>query len=261
VNSSSMTGRGGVPPSVAVDNGDGDGAARALVSAPVYELLRAGIISGDYAPGSRLVETQLAQAFGVSRTPIRAALARLEGDGLVESAPNKGSFVAGWAESEFEEIYALRIRLEPYAANLAAGRMDPAEVVRLDALATRILSLAESEEEGWTETCAQLDSELHSTIVAASQSPRLIAMVSNLSEQPLIRRAISLLPRDVYRSTFEQHHQILHAVARGDGELAETLMRAHIMGARHSLRQHGSSSTWGERNQVGLLDGRGRQYP
>lgn len=211
-------------------------------SVPVYDLIRAGIMNGSHPPGSRLVESQLATTFGVSRTPVRAALARLEGDGLVESIPNRGAFVTDWTETDFEEVYALRIRLEPLASNLAAGRFAAAELDRLDEIATTMVHLAETEEEGWTERCSALNAELHASILRASDSPRLIAIVSSLSEQPLIRRAISLLPRDTLRRNFEQHHQILQAIRQGDGEWAESLMTAHIMGARHALRLRGTAS-------------------
>lgn len=219
-----------------------DAAAQSpTVSVPVYDLIRAAILSGSHPPGSRLVESQLATAYGVSRTPVRAALARLEGDGLVESIPNRGAFVTDWTETDFEEIYALRIRLEPLASNLAAGRLAGAELDRLDEIATTMVQLVETEEEGWTERCSELNAELHSSILRASNSPRLVAIVTSLSEQPLIRRAISLLPRDTCRRNFEQHHQILQAIRQGDGEWAESLMTAHIMGARQALRLRGNT--------------------
>lgn len=218
-----------------------DSTSGSHTSVPVYDLIRAGIMSGSHPPGSRLVESQLATAFGVSRTPVRAALARLEGDGLVESIPNRGAFVTDWTETDFEEVYALRIRLEPLASNLAAGRFAAAELDRLDEIATTMVRLAESEEDGWTERCSELNAELHASILRASDSPRLIAIVSSLSEQPLIRRAISLLPQDTLRRNFEQHHQILQAIRQGDGEWAEALMTAHIMGARQALRLRGTT--------------------
>lgn len=203
---------------------------------PVYDVLRESILRGDFPPGMHLVEAQLAQSLKVSRTPVRAALARLEGDGLVETAVNRGAFVSRWTDADFEEVYALRARLEPYASRLAADRVSDAELDRLDALAHEMIRLLDENAEGWADRCVTLNSELHSSILAASGSPRLISIVTGLTELPVVRRAISLYPRALLRRNFEQHLQILQALRQGDGDWAESLMTAHIMGGRQALR-------------------------
>jgi DNA-binding GntR family transcriptional regulator len=206
-------------------------------AAPVYETLRGEILRGLRKPGSHLVEAQIAQLHGVSRTPVRAAIARLEGDGLIETIPNRGAFVSRWTDTDFEEIYGLRVRLEPYATRLAAGKMDGAELDRLDGIAVDMVELLDAGKDGWIERCTELNAELHAAILQGSGSQRLISIVTALTELPLVRRAISLYPREMLRRNFEQHIQILQALRQGDGEWAESLMAAHILGARQALRR------------------------
>src|SRR5262245_54817621 len=111
---------------------DADGLALRAPNTPIYETLRGEILRGIHLPGAHLVEAQIAQVHGVSRTPVRAALARLEGDGLIETIPNRGAFVSRWTDTDFEEIYGLRVRLEPYASRLAAGNMPAEDLDHLD---------------------------------------------------------------------------------------------------------------------------------
>ncbi|CDX58824.1 Transcriptional regulator [Mesorhizobium plurifarium] len=203
---------------------------------PLYEGLRTEILRGRLLPGSHLVESQIAQTYGVSRTPVRAALARLEGDGLVEIIPNRGAFVSRLTDTDFEEIYGLRVRLEPYAARLAAGKIEMPELDHLEELTTAMTQLLDAATDGWIERCTDLNAEFHTAILRASSSPRLVSIVTALTELPMVRRAISLYPRDVLRRSFEQHSQILQALRQGDGEWAEALMSAHILGARQALR-------------------------
>src|SRR5258708_39086223 len=91
----------------------------------VLDSLRDRILSGAYAVGFHLRESQVAAELGVSRTPIREALQRLAVEGLIDLYPNRGARVAGWSEQELEEIFGLRILLESYGARLAAPRIDP----------------------------------------------------------------------------------------------------------------------------------------
>jgi len=165
----------------------------------------------------------------------------LEADGLVESIPNRGAVVTSWTDSDVEEIYALRLRLEPYASRIAAGRMDDQELDRIEAAAAEMLHLVDGMEENWSERCVELNADFHSSILRGSGSPRLIAIVSSLTSLPLVSRAISLLPTETRRRNFQQHLQIVDALRQGDGEWAEALMTAHILGAVQALRTKGLS--------------------
>ncbi len=225
-----------IDPSDATYPSEAENSVLRASSQPVYDQLRTEILRGARPPGAHLVEAQIAQSHGVSRTPVRAALSRLEGDGLVDMIPNRGAFVSQWTDIDFEEIYALRARLEPYAARLAAGNIGDAELTYLEGLATTMTTLLSTGADRWIERCTELNAEFHAAILQASGSPRLISIVTALSEQPLVRRAISVYPRELLRRSFEQHGQILQALRLGDGDWAEALMSAHILGARQALR-------------------------
>lgn len=205
---------------------------------PIYERLRADILQDVYTPGAHLVEWNLAKSFGVSRTPVRVALARLEGDGLVETIPNRGAFVSNWANVDFDEVYMLRIRLEPLASRLAAERISDTELDRLESLATQMIDALEAGQADWVDQCTRLNADLHDGILAACGSTRLASMVRSLTELMVVRRSISLYPHSMLRRNFEQHFQILQALRQRDAEWAEALMTAHIMGGRQAIARH-----------------------
>src|SRR5690554_4948607 len=97
-----------------------DGNGRIDAADVVQEQVRKEIIDGSLSPGERLTETNLAERFDVSRTPVREALVRLQADGFVELVRNRGAFVSKWTEDDLEEIFGLRIMLEGYGARVGA---------------------------------------------------------------------------------------------------------------------------------------------
>ncbi|MEN3268796.1 MAG: hypothetical protein V7646_5690, partial [Pseudonocardia sp.] len=99
------------------------------------------ILRGDFAAGSRLGEVELAERLGVSRTPVREALTRLAGEGLVQIIPNRGARVSNWTLAELEGVFDLRAALEPRLTARAVPRATAAEVAALDALATEVVAV------------------------------------------------------------------------------------------------------------------------
>ncbi len=106
-----------------------------------YNTLRAGIIEGVHPPGARVTEQQVATSAGVSRTPVREALRRLEAEGLLRFVPHQGAFVTSWSDQDAEDIFELRAMLEGYGARLAA-----AKATNEDARQLRSLAEAQSQE-------------------------------------------------------------------------------------------------------------------
>ena len=100
-----------------------------------YHTVRDGIISGRYPPSSRVTEQDIAEAAGVSRTPVREALRRLHGEGLVEFQPNHGAVVTDWTDVDTDEVFELRAMLEAHGAARAAKRATPAQILELRRLA------------------------------------------------------------------------------------------------------------------------------
>ncbi|OWY10351.1 hypothetical protein B6V72_17195 [Thioclava sp. F34-6] len=201
----------------------------------LYENIRSAILRGEYSSGQHLTESYLARHFGVSRTPVRVALARLEGDGLIETIPNKGAFVTGWTEADLAEVYAIRIRLEPLACRMAVGRIDEATLDRLDEIALEMLRRLDEAEPGWIEACTELNATFHDEILQASGATRLIGILGSLTEVLIVRRTISRYPREALKLNFTQHIQIVQALRQGDADWAEALMAAHILGGRQAI--------------------------
>lgn len=199
--------------------------------------LRRGIIEGEHEPGSRLIETHVAESLEVSRTPVREALVRLAGEGFVDLIRNRGAFVAKWTEQDLEEIFGLRVLLESYGTALAADRIEDAQVAELEELTERMDTSLAARKHGYVEECAELNTAFHGALVAAAGNQRLSMIVSNLTQLPLIHRTISLQQPGELQRSFAQHRDMVSAVRRGDSQWAESLMRAHILAGRDVMRR------------------------
>ena len=157
----------------------------------VLERLRALILTGEYGPEERLIEEQLAERLGVSRTPVRQALTMLEAEGLVEITPNRGATVCSFSIEDVWDIYDLRAVLEGHAARRAAGRIERRELERLRELAREMEGLPgqfdDHEEE--IRALVALNQEFHGTIVEASRNRRLERLINRTVEIPLMFKA------------------------------------------------------------------------
>jgi len=191
--------------------------------------LRAAILDGRFPSGTRLRQTALADRLGISRTPIREALGRLQQEGLVELLPGGGVRVALLALDEAVELYDLREVLDGLAARLAARRAGPPTLARLErALGRMAQCLARGDANEWFGAHVTF----HEAIFRASGNARLQALsaVVRLS----IRRFHPLLLTTPNRleTAHREHRAIFEAIAAGDGERAEALARGHIAGAK-----------------------------
>ena len=203
-------------------------------SVGVLERLRALILTGEYGPDERLVEEQLAERLGVSRTPVRQALTMLEAEGLVEIAPNRGATVCSFSIADVWDIYDLRAVLEGHAARRAAGRIVDGELGRLRELAGEMEGLAgrfeDHEEE--TRTLVGLNQEFHSIIVEAGRNRRLQHLINRTVEIPLMFKAFFWYTPHERVISNHYHRQILGALERGDADRAEIIMREHVYEGR-----------------------------
>ncbi len=193
------------------------------------------ILTGEYGPSDRLIEEQLAERLGVSRTPIRQALTMLEAEGLVEMVPNRGAMVCSFGVEEVWDIYDLRAVLEGYAARRAADRIEGAELTRMRELAVEMeglsgRSFAQHEEE--IRLLVTLNNEFHGIIVEASRNRRLKRLIRRTVEVPLVFKAFFWYTPHERVISNHCHRQILGALEAGDGERAEIVMREHIYEGR-----------------------------
>ncbi len=200
-----------------------------------YEVIRAGILAGDHAQGDRLREEELAEVIGVSRTPVREALRRLQADGLVAFGSKRGAQVVSYTDADLAEIFDLRALIEPYAHGLAGETIDAATLDRLRDLAGRM----EEEQHGRGERSrgriAELNREFHSTIVQASGSDRVLALLQQVVQVPIVHRTFHRYTPEALARSFEHHREIIDALTVGDGTWAASVMRSHIHAARAAL--------------------------
>lgn len=205
---------------------------------PVYQQLRRLIIQGAYPPGARLVEERLAQDLGVSRTPVRQALARVAAEGLVRIYPNRGAVVRTFTPDDLIQAYDLRAVLEGYAAYQAARRIDAAQLAVLEheaaALERSMQQMFASREEEVHVLVAH-NQVFHDTIVRASGNARLADLLPLVVDVPLQFRSFYWYTDEERRLSNFFHRSILHALHTRDPDRARALMQEHIYSGRDFL--------------------------
>ncbi|TYP51657.1 GntR family transcriptional regulator [Thermosediminibacter litoriperuensis] len=191
----------------------------------VFEALREAIITGELKPGERLMEVQLAEEMGVSRTPVREAIRKLELEGLVVMIPRKGAYVAGLSLKDAADVFEIRQSLEGLAAALAAERITDEEIESLERILVEITEAAENDD---VETAIRKDAEFHQILFKATRNDRLVQIINNLKEQIDRFRTQSFANRARVRSLLEEHKKIVEAITDRNVELAKKLAEEHI---------------------------------
>ena len=219
--------------------------------AALAERLRRSIVEGEYAPRQRLIEEQLAERLGVSRTPVRQALTMLEAEGLVEIVPNKGAMVCSYGDEDVFEIYDLRAVLEGHAARRAASRIATADLGRMRDLAVEMEGIepgVSGEHERETRRLVACNGEFHGLILSASDNGRLEKLVRRTVQVPLVFKAFFLYGPKERTISNHYHRQVLKALEDGDGERAEIVMRQHVYEGRDFVLQALAGDRTGERS-------------
>ncbi len=206
----------------------------------VYDRLRAAIMEGLLEPGERLIETEVALRFGVSRTPVREALRMLEKDGIVQTLPRRGAVVAGFTLETAIEIYTILSVLEGLVARLAATNITERELDELRRLTSQ------KPPSGQFDTYVTIFAELNEILNKASRSQRLKQIMDTFSRQLNCVRLVSLSNPVRQSQAWDEHLGIIEALEARDPELAEARARKHVEGAREACyvwaRQHSSKS-------------------
>jgi DNA-binding GntR family transcriptional regulator len=195
------------------------------------------IVKGDLSAGHKISEPELAKALNVSRGPLREALMRVEGLGLIERIPHVGARVIEFSPAKLVELYAVREALEGMAARLAARNITDDEVEVLK-------TVLDTHQEHITHVDGQSyfrqhgDFDFHYMIIKASRNQHLISLLCN-ELYHLLRMYRYQSPRSHSRPSeaLNEHHAILRAIANRDEELSEMLMRRHISGSRQLIEQ------------------------
>jgi DNA-binding GntR family transcriptional regulator len=199
-----------------------------------YRAIREGILAGNFAQGSHITARQLAEATGLSRTPVREAMRQLNAEGLITLIPNRGAFVASWTENEIEQIYELRVLLESFAAQVAAERISDEQCSALKALAEAMGELVERRPID-VEAIAEVNDRFHKGVLEACGNPRLRDLLGAITEVPLQLSTFRRYSIDELRRSASQHAELVSALLVRDGDWARSVMTAHIRSARHTL--------------------------
>ncbi|EEW1620302.1 GntR family transcriptional regulator [Escherichia coli] len=194
----------------------------------VYALLRKRITLGEYFPGERLKENILAEEFGISRTPIRAAFQRLIQDGLLQTEHNRGAIVAPWTDRDNDEVFALRALLESHAAALAAERRQEEHLQRLTQLNERMVYLVNHRPGDFLSEIETINRNFHQIIVQAAASPRLSQFIDSLIEIRRVIGAFFYYTSEELEGSVQDHIAITRAISQRKSGLSRTLMEDHI---------------------------------
>ncbi len=204
----------------------------------VYSRLRKHILD-HHQPGEALSEPELARLLGVSRTPIREALARLEQDGLVRMVPRKGAFVSILTAKDVQELFEIREAIEMYAVKRAAARINLRELGRIERESQRIYARTRSKgtPEVQFNTLLEYFTKLHDLILQSPGNTRFIRILDTIKELGTLARRIHLTrmtAEDVLRS-MEEHLHIIDALKKRDPVAAEHAMLVHLENSRRRV--------------------------
>ena len=191
----------------------------------VYLALRKAVISGEFPPGSRLIETKLAETLQTSRTPVREAIRKLEREGLVNKSPAGGVMVCDLSADDVEELYECRSVLEGLAARLAAGRIKRDELELIEKNLHEVEGYVGS---GDTEAVVRLNTQFHDIIIKASRNARLLNLMTDLRTQIVRFRLVTMHLFNRSESFLEEHLAIYQSIAAGSADEAEDRARRHI---------------------------------
>ena len=198
----------------------------------VFNTLRQAILRGELQPGERLMEIQLAQRLGVSRTPVREAIRKLELEGLVLMIPRRGAEVAEITRQDLEDVLEVRAALEELAVKDACEHITDEQLQDLKKAANEFKRSLEGTD---LVACAEADIHFHEIIYAATNNQRLVQMLNNLREQMYRYRMENLKDNRTYRTLVEEHDAIRRALKKHDKEKAGAAINVHIENQRRSI--------------------------
>ncbi len=198
----------------------------------VFNTLRQAILTGELKPGERLMEIHLANKLGVSRTPIREAIRKLELEGLVTMIPRRGAEVAQITEKSLKDVLEVRRTLDALSVELACDRISGEE---LSNLRMACLKFEEATRTKDARIIAKADVALHDIIVKATGNMRLIQLVNNLSEQMYRYRFEYIKDESGHATLIEEHRIIYESILKKDKKTAADTAKLHIDNQEKSI--------------------------
>jgi len=198
----------------------------------IFDTLREAIIVGELKPGERLMEVQLAERMGVSRTPVREAIRKLELEGLVEMLPRKGAHVADLSVKDIMDVLEVRATLDGLASSLSALRINDDEIKELRHLLDQFVGYVEKEN---LQGSIKKDVEFHDVIYRSSRNDKLIQISNNLREQIQRFRVIYIKDYSSTKELVREHNAILEAITGRDPEAAMRAAQIHIKNQEEAI--------------------------
>lgn len=208
------------------------GTDKASLRGRVFSAIREAILDGSYQPGDILRESSIASELGVSRTPVREAIRQLELEGLVQSIPNKETFVAGITDEDVEDIYLIRSRLEGLAARKAAMKITEEELRQMEEILALTAFYVEKNE---FNQLKELDHKFHDIIYKATHSKTLNHMLSDFHQYVQKARKASISTPGRAKESWKEHEAIYLALKERNGERAEKLIEQHIRNVEYNM--------------------------
>lgn len=198
----------------------------------IFDTLREAIITGELKPGERLMEVQLAEKMGVSRTPVREAIRKLELEGWVLMTARKGASVAGISMKDIMDVLEVRAALDGEAAFLAAARITEDEIKELKSIEAQF---AKYVEKGNFQGMIKKDVEFHEAIYRSSRNDKLIQIVSNLREQVHRFRVMYTKDFSIPGDLVKEHIEIFEAITLREAEKAQKAAYLHIENQKEAI--------------------------
>lgn len=197
--------------------------------------LRDAIVSGVYPPGSRVIEAEVANRLQMSRTPVREAIRRLAGEGIIEHHPNRGAVVPAWDLDAIKEVFDLRELLEVHAIRLAARRARPEDLILLREATAEMRALESEDGEARWDAYAIINHRFHRHLFQMTDSARLDAILVGLIAVPLLHRNFDSRSVTTMKRSNDHHDEIVAAITVADDAWAAAAMAVHVRSTANVL--------------------------
>lgn len=201
----------------------------------VFDILLEAIITGQMSPGDSLPINEISEELGVSNTPIREALNKLENLRLIEKIPYHGYKIREFSKKEVEDIYETRIALESFGASLAAKRIDREKSKELNTLQEKIEDLLEGKPEDFLNEYNMTHKKFHETIIDASNNSQLNDIYNRISHLSTFLASLLATSTTRHHNAIDEHRVIVTAIINGNQEKAGEVMKEHIEKSRELI--------------------------
>jgi len=192
----------------------------------VFEQVKEMIVRGEIPAGKRMIESEIAESMGISRTPVREAVHKLGAEGLLKPLPRGGYVVRGLALPDIEETFEIRSILESFAAYLAANRHSSKEILPLEKKMEEFQRYLDRDD---LKELTRINTEFHELLYALSRSQKLIKMIHDLRDEIYFLRKMILNSVDMARLSNKDHREIIKAIKKREDKKVEKLVRDHIL--------------------------------